>query len=74
MAREKQAHYIDRLIQDIESISQNRCSLSDEDLKLLDDALTQLQSLRKKKGKTNKQVLFVIVSVVRILTKFLTKE
>jgi hypothetical protein len=70
MARIRQIQNIDVLIENINAILQNRYSLSDEDVKILEEALALLKSLRKKKGRTSEQVLQVIVDVVSLLTKF----
>lgn len=70
MARLKQSQNIDSLIQGINTISENRCSLSDEDVTILNEALSQLQELKKKKGRTNEEVLQIVVTVVELLSKF----
>ncbi|TSA32804.1 MAG: hypothetical protein D4R64_15300 [Porphyromonadaceae bacterium] len=70
MARIKQCQNIDRLIHSIKSITENRCSLSEEDINILDEALTLLQNLKRKKGKTNKDILEVVVKTVELLAKF----
>jgi len=74
MARIQQSQNIDNLIQGIEFVIENRCSLSDEDLTVLSKVLTRLRFLRRKKGKTNKQILQIVVEVVAILTKVFTSE
>lgn len=71
MARKKQSQSIDRLIQSIDTVIKNRCSLSEEDINILNEALTLLQSLKKKKGKTNKEILEVVVKTVELLSNFL---
>lgn len=70
MARKKQSQNIDRLILSINAITENRCSLSEEDVKILDEALAFLQSLKLKKGKTNKDILRVVVKTVELLSNF----
>jgi hypothetical protein len=70
MGRVNQTQNIDELIQSINVICENRCSLSDEDVKLLDEALKKLHDLKRKKGKTNQQVLSVVVQVVVLISKF----
>ncbi len=70
MARVKQSQNIDSVIQSIETVIENRCSLSDKDLLILGEALNLLKSLKKKKGKTNEQILQVVVDVVVLLSKF----
>lgn len=70
MSRLKQNRNIDSLIQSIETIIKSQCSLSEKDLKVLNEALEILTVLKKKKGRTNKQVLTEIVKVVELLSKF----
>jgi len=70
MARVKQSQNIDSLIQGIEAIIENRCSLSEMDLAVLTKALTLLNDLKRKKGKTNEQILQCVVDVVVQLSKF----
>jgi hypothetical protein len=74
MARKKQSQNIDRLVQSIELITKNRCSLSEEDVKILNEALTLLQNLKRKKGKTNKEILQTVVKVVELLSKFFRND
>lgn len=71
MARKKQCQNIDELIQAFNLIIKSRCSLSDEDVRILKPAVTQLEGLRKKKGKTNKEVLETVTSALVRLTEFL---
>ena len=73
MSRLKQSQNIDRLIQSINLINENRCSLSDEDVKILDEASTILMNLKRKKGKTNKEIIKAIIDVVELLSKFFTR-
>jgi len=70
MSRIKQIQNIDRVIQGINTITENRCSLSEEDLKNLNEALNLLNKLKKKKGKTNKETLQVVADVVEMITRF----
>lgn len=70
MARKKQTQNIDSLIQCINTIIMNRCPLSEEDVTTLNEASTLLQSLKRKKGKTNEQILQVVVEVVVLLSKY----
>jgi hypothetical protein len=73
MARKQQSQNIDSLIQSINTITEDRCSLSEEDVKILDEAASLLQNLKRKKGKTNKDILQIVVSVVILLSKFFKK-
>ncbi|MDD4033447.1 MAG: hypothetical protein PHS48_09415 [Bacteroidales bacterium] len=70
MSRLKQNQNIDSLIQGIETIIEDRCSLSDKDLLILNEALNLLKNLRKKKGKTNEQILHAVVEIVVLFSKF----
>lgn len=70
MSRLKQNRNIDSLIQSIETIRKSQCSLSEEDVKVLNEALEILVMLKRKKGRTNEQVLTEIVKVVKLLSKF----
>ncbi|SRX76317.1 hypothetical protein AEQU3_03317 [Aequorivita antarctica] len=70
MSRLKQYRNIDSLIQSIKTIRKSQCSLSEEDLNVLNEALEILSVLKRKKGRTNEQVLTEIVKVVELLSKF----
>jgi len=70
MSRLKQNRNIDGLIKSIQSITKSQCSLSEQDLIVLDEALSVLKNLKRKKGRTNEQVLAEVVKVVELLTKF----
>jgi hypothetical protein len=74
MARLKQSQNIDRLVQSISSITENRCSLSDEDVKILSEAHNLLKILKRKKGKTNKDILEIVVKIVELLSRFLVES
>lgn len=70
MSRLKQNRNIDSLIQSIETIRKSQCSLSEEDLNVLNEASEILAVLKRKKGRTNEQLLTEIVKVVELLSKF----
>ncbi len=70
MSRLKQIENNDSLIENIQSITKSQCSLSEQDLVVLNEALCILQNLKRKKGKTNEQILREVVKVVELLTKF----
>lgn len=70
MSRLKQNQNIDNLIKGIEVITESQCSLSEEDRNILNEALEKLQNLKRKKGKTNQQILVEIAKVIELLTKF----
>jgi hypothetical protein len=73
MSRLKQNQNVDSLIQGINTITENRCSLSDKDVKILNEALTLLKNLKRKKGKTNEDILELVVKVVDLLSQFFKK-
>jgi hypothetical protein len=70
MSRLKQLQNIDNLIQGISVIAESQCSLSEQDKIVLNEALERLQNLKRKKGKTNEQILQEFVKVIELLTKF----
>lgn len=70
MSRLKQNQNIDNLIQGITVVTQSQCSLSEQDKVVLNEALERLQNLKRKKGKTNQQILEEIAKVIELLTKF----
>lgn len=74
MSRLKQNQIIDNAIQSIASITKSQCSLSEQDLTVLNEALERLQFLRRKKGKTNKQIQEEIAKSVELLIKFFTQD
>ena len=74
MSRLKRNQNIDGLIQGIKTIAENRCSLSDEDVIILNEALNLLYSLKKKKGKTNEDILTIVVKVVGLLSFFFKND
>jgi hypothetical protein len=70
MSRLKQIQNIDNVIQGITVIAESQCSLSEQDRVVLNEALERLQNLKRKKGKTNEQILQEFVKVIELLTKF----
>jgi ABC-type phosphate transport system auxiliary subunit len=74
MSRLKQNQIIDNAIQSIASITKSQCSLSEQDLTVLNEALERLQFLRRKKGKTNKLIQVEIAKSVDLLVKFFTQD
>lgn len=74
MSRLKQNQIIDNAIQSIASITKSQCSLSEQDLIVLNEALERLQFLRRKKGKTNKQIQEEIAKSVELIVKFFTQD
>ncbi|MFP9117232.1 hypothetical protein ACLI08_05550 [Flavobacterium sp. RNTU_13] len=74
MSRLKQNQSIDGVINCINAISESQCSLSETDSALLAEALVRLNSLRKKKGKTNGQIREEITQVLNLVVLFFTKK
>lgn len=70
MGRFKRNQNIDSLILGIKTITENQCSLSKQDLNVLDEALKSLQVLKQKKGATNEQILNEVVKVIGHLNQF----
>lgn len=69
MSRLKQNRIIDSAINSIASITESQCSLSETDVKVVDEAVTRLQRLKRKKGKTNEQICQEINAVVFLIIK-----
>jgi F0F1-type ATP synthase beta subunit len=69
MARIKQCQNTGRLIDSINAILKNRCSLSEED-NILTEAIVKLHLLKKKKGKTNKEILETGVEAIELIAKY----
>lgn len=70
MSRLKQIQNIDNLVQGITVIAESQCSLSEQDRVVLNEALERLQNLKRKKGKTNEQILDEFAKIIELLTKF----
>lgn len=73
MSRLKQFRNIDRLIKSLQTVIKNQCSLSEHDLMVISDAILKLEELKKKKGKTNEQILNEVVQVVELISKYFSK-
>jgi len=70
MSRLKQNQNIDSVIAAITTVMESQCSLSEQDSLVLNEALERLQQLKKKKGKTNQQILVEITKVIELLNNF----
>jgi dsDNA-specific endonuclease/ATPase MutS2 len=70
MSRLKQNQSIDSLVQSINTIAQNQCSLSEQDANVLNEASKRLQNLKQKKGKTNEQILDEVAKIIELLINF----
>jgi ABC-type phosphate transport system auxiliary subunit len=73
MSRLKQIQIIDNAIQSIASITESQYSLSESDLIVVNEALERLQFLKRKKGKTYKQIRNEIVEVIVLITNIFAK-
>lgn len=74
MSRIKQKQKIDDVINVITFIQQNQCSLSEQDIIVLNEAIESLQTLKRKKGKTNGQIRKEFEKVFESLLKFFVKN
>ena len=73
MSRLKRNRNIDSFILCIETIiTKSQCSLSAEDLIVLNEAIAKLQSLKSKKGLTDKHLKQQMVKIVELICKFFT--
>lgn len=70
MALQLSSQHIDGLIQGIESITQNRCSLSDEDRNLLRQVIVILKRYKRKRASGDAASLMLVIRAVELLTKF----
>ena len=73
MSRIKRLKNIDDLLEKLEVIAKNQCSLSETELDLLNEAVAKLNRLRIKKGLTDKHYQIEIADIVLLLFNFLTK-
>lgn len=71
MSRLKRQQSIDGLINALETISKSQCSLSENEVSLLSDAIAKLNDLRRKKGLTNKHYQLEIADIVNLINQFL---
>lgn len=68
--QKSQNQNIDRLIQGIQLIIENRCSLLDEDVILLKEVIVQLKKFKRKREKNFAADIGIIIKAVELLTKF----
>lgn len=71
MSRKKRLQSIDGLQNVLVTIATDQCSLSENDVNLLNDALAKLNRLRIKKGLTDKHYKSEISDIVDLIIKFL---
>ena len=74
MSRLKQNQNIDSLIHSIKVIAEDRCSFSEMDLAILNEALYLLQNLKCKKGRTYEETLQTVVLVIELIAKFFSND
>ena len=73
MSRIKQNQIIDNVIHSITTITESQYSLSEIDISVLNEALENIQFLKRKKGKTNKQIRKEIVKTIEDLIVIFAK-
>ena len=71
MSRLKRLQSIDGMINTLQTIQQNQCSLSEKDNDLLNAAIAKLNKLRSHKGLTNKHLKIKVADIVELITEFL---
>ncbi|MBX9806849.1 MAG: hypothetical protein K2X95_03520 [Flavobacteriaceae bacterium] len=69
MSRKKRLQNIDGLLNTL-TIAMNQCSLSENDVNLLNGAIAKLNRLRIKKGLTDKQYKSEVSEIIELLIKF----
>lgn len=69
MSRKTRLQNIDGLLNAL-TIAMNQCSLSENDVNLLNDAVAKLNRLRTKKGLTDKQYKSDVSDIVVLLIRF----
>ena len=74
MSRLKRLRVINGLVESLETIKKNQCSLSEKDEKLIDESIEKLNRLRKKKGLTNKHFKQETVEIVELINKFFNES
>ncbi len=64
----------DRLIQGIRSITENRCSFSDEDVKLLEECIVELEKLKSKRKSSPRYIQRSTLRIVELLLRFFVEN
>lgn len=59
------------MINTLQTIQQNQCSLSEKDNDLLNAAIAKLNKLRSHKGLTDKHLKIRVADIVELITEFL---
>ncbi|MEE1897283.1 hypothetical protein V1389_02980 [Flavobacterium rakeshii] len=70
MSRLKRQQSINGLILSLETITKSQCSLSENDVNLLNEAIAKLNGLKTKKGLTDKHYQIEISDIVELILKF----
>lgn len=70
MSRLKRNQNMDGLVAIIETIKKSQCSLSVEDLNVLNEVISKLQFLKRKKGLTDKHLQQHVVEIIELINKF----
>lgn len=73
MSRLKRLRNINGLIEILQTIIKNQCSLSEIELNLLNESIAKLNRLKSKKGLTDKHYQIEISDIVELIVDFLTK-
>ena len=74
MSRIKRLRNLNGFITILETITESQCSLSAQDLIILNEAIAKLHILKRKKGLTNKQLQLEVTDIVELIYLFLTKS
>ena len=64
----------DRLIQGIRSIIENRCSLSGEDVRLLQECIVELEKLKSKRKSSPLDIQHSTLRIVELLLRFFVEN
>ena len=64
----------DRLIRGIRSITENRCSLSDDDVKLLQECIVELEKLKSKRKSSPHVIQRSTLRIVELLLRFFVEN
>jgi len=64
----------DRLIQGIRSIIENRCSLSGEDVRLLQECIVELEKLKSKRKSSPHDIQHSTLRIVELLLRFFVEN
>lgn len=73
MSRLGRIRSIDGLINKLQTILKNQCSLSEIEVNLLNEATAKLNRLKTKKGLTDKHFKIEIADIVELINEFLIK-